>query len=504
MVRPGAAVRLNRASGKGLRCRLWAASALSLSQAAIPTVRSAMFEAIAIFFSLACVSTVFVAVGGVLTFRLAPEDKRPKVFSWLATWGLRGLLVPFAIWALMNLGLSWNLQPFMPAIQAAQVHGGPWFWDFISVMGVGLFVVSSYWTAVTLGWLLISAFRGTGNEARKDFRALSTTCFLALIIPAGIVLLLGGWGAAGMAATVMLAPIAGYGQGILNPKKVPPMYARAIARMKFGKYSEAEWEIIRELEKSEDDYEGWMMLAELYASQFHDLREAEQTILGICNEPKTTPSQLSVALHRLADWHLKLAQDPVAARHDLQMICDRLAGTHLAHMAQLRMNQLPFTREELREQQNAKPIPLPVLGDKLDELPPPPIPEVERQQAAIAAAACVERLKVDPNNVAAREKLANLFTERLNRPELGIEQLSLLLDMPDQAAGTRVEWLGQIAAWQIKYKGDWHSAKKSLERLVREFPDSAQALAARRRLAQLDQRLKSSGGTSPAPSKENP
>jgi hypothetical protein len=129
---------------------------------------------------------------------------------------------------------------------------------------------------------------------------------------------------------------------------------------------------------------------------------------------------------------------------------------------------------------------------------------VERQQAAIAAAACVERLKVDPNNVAAREKLANLFTERLNRPELGIEQLSLLLDMPDQAAGTRVEWLGQIAAWQIKYKGDWHSAKNSLERLVREFPDSAQALAARRRLAQLDQRLKSSGGTSPAPSKENP
>ena len=52
-----------------------------------------------------------------------------------------------------------------------------------------------------------------------------------------------------------------YGPSILHVKPTPPMYARAIARMKFGKYSEAELEIIRELEKCEDDFEGWMMLA---------------------------------------------------------------------------------------------------------------------------------------------------------------------------------------------------------------------------------------------------
>src|SRR5262249_25156093 len=153
--------------------------------------------------------------------------------------------------------------------------------------------------------------------------------------PATIIFLVGGWPTFGIGVTLLLAPIAGYGASILQPKTPPPMYARAVARMKFGKYNEAELEIIRELEKSEDDYDGWMMLAELYANQFHNLAEAERTILEICDQPNTTPSQLSVALHRLADWQLKLAQDPDAARRALQMVCDRLKGTHLGHMAQL-------------------------------------------------------------------------------------------------------------------------------------------------------------------------
>src|SRR5436853_4352969 len=100
----------------------------------------------------------------------------------------------------------------------------------------------------------------------------------------------------------MFGPMAGYAAAVLHRRQTPPMYARAIARIKFGKYTEAEWEIIRELEKAENDFEGWMMLAELYANQFTDLAEAERTILEICDQPKLSPSQLSVALHKLADW----------------------------------------------------------------------------------------------------------------------------------------------------------------------------------------------------------
>ena len=46
----------------------------------------------------------------------------------------------------------------------------------------------------------------------------------------------------------------------------------------------------------------------------------------------------------------------------------------------------------------------------------------------------------------------------------------------------RAEWLGLIAAWQIKYRQDLEAGRKTLERLVREFPQSPQAFAARRRL----------------------
>src|SRR5690348_4358809 len=127
-----------------------------------------MIETFAILLSIGCLSAVFVAAGCFLTYRFTPEANQPQIIAWLRTWGLRGLLVPAAIWALMNLSLSWNLQPFMPQVQAAQVLGGPWFPEFISVQTTGVFVLSSYWSAVTVAWLLVSAFHAAGPEARKD------------------------------------------------------------------------------------------------------------------------------------------------------------------------------------------------------------------------------------------------------------------------------------------------------------------------------------------------
>jgi len=62
--------------------------------------------------------------------------------------------------------------------------------------------------------------------------------------------------AGGLAAIAILLPIAGYAPAILRRKRLPPIYARAIAKMKFGKYSEAEREIIRELEKVRRRFEG--------------------------------------------------------------------------------------------------------------------------------------------------------------------------------------------------------------------------------------------------------
>ena len=55
------------------------------------------------------------------------------------------------------------------------------------------------------------------------------------------------------------------------------------------------------------------------------------------------------------------------------MISGRLPGTHLDRMAQLRINQLPKTAEDLQEQQTVSSIHMPALSDHLDDpLPPEP------------------------------------------------------------------------------------------------------------------------------------
>src|SRR2546430_11587326 len=55
--------------------------------------------------------------------------------------------------------------------------------------------------------------------------------------------------------------------------------------------SDAELEVLHELEKCEEDFDGWLMLAELYARHFHDLPEADRTIRELCGQPNVTRSE---------------------------------------------------------------------------------------------------------------------------------------------------------------------------------------------------------------------
>jgi hypothetical protein len=431
------------------------------------------------------VSIALVAATVVLSWRLAGHARMQAFRKSMVSWGIKGLLLPLLLWILMNVGLSFTLQPFMPQIQAAQNSGGNWLGPFMVVLAAGMFVISSYWTAATLTWRLLLKRAGMDEDARHDFHALCGICFAAMIVPAILIVLVGGWSALGLALALIAGVTAGYAASMTGPTRTPPMYSRALAQIKFGKYAEAELEIIQELEKCEDDFDGWMMMADLYANHFHDLGEAQKTIAEICEHPKITPSQFSVALHRLADWHLKLADDPDGARRALQVICDRLRGTHLAKMAQLRINALPHSAVEARERRTGTLIPLPALGTALDEEPAAEPRALQELDARELANDCVARLQRDPNDAAAREKLARLMAEHLGHADLAIEQLHLLLDMPDQTDGKRAEWLSLIAAWHLRYRQDRERGRKTLEKLIENFPDYPQAVAARRRLELL-------------------
>ena len=425
---------------------------------------------------------ILVSLAAFMIYRQAPEDqgRQAVVAEW--PWFVKGFVIPGVVWMLMNLGLSFQLQPFMPSVQAAKNSGGAWFLTFLGVAGVGLLLIASYWAAVTVGWLLFRASRALEGVARTDFRALCFTCLVGTALPVLWLVWMGGWYTVGFAALLIGLPIAGYAKSILQKPKQRPMYSRAIARMKFGKFADAEMEIIRQLESAENDFDGWLMLAGLYANQFKDIAEAEQIILEICDQPKVTPSQISVALHKLADWQLAIANDPDAADRALQVIKTRLPASHLARMAELRRTQLPRTRHELQEKRQPRHIPLPALnessGTAANDVPHP-------EQAGILISQLTEQLTRNPNDAADREKLARLLAEPLGKVDVAIEQLELLVQMPGQPDAKRAEWLGLIAAWQLKFQQDEPAARGTLDRIVREFPDTPQAFAAQRRISLL-------------------
>lgn len=444
-----------------------------------------MLLSLAKFILLFLLCLGFVTFAWVTAYRLTREHEHPQIPRWLLPWSVKGLLVPLAIWAAMNFGFSFELQPFMPQVQVAQ-SAGRWFPVFLAYAAFGFFAISTYWTALTLGWIVCRAGVGLEGDARVHFRGLCWTSLIGMSLPAVGIFLLGGWMALGLAAMAVLAPIAGYAPAILHQKKTPPMYAKAIARMKFGKYSEAEQEVILQLEKCVDDFDGWLMLADLYANHFNDLPEAEQTILEVCDQPRTNPAQLSIALHRLADWHLKLAGDPDTARRALQVICDRLPGTHLARVARLRADNLPRTAEEWREQQENKPIHLPALGDPLNDPASESAPTLSPAEAIGRVNQLSERLKQNPNDVATREELARVLAGQLGKADEAIDQLQLLVDLPGQPPEKTAHWLGLIAAWQLRYRHDADTARVVMQRLIREHPNTALAFTARRRLTQME------------------
>src|ERR1051325_3068911 len=163
-------------------------------------------QSLAIFIALFLLSTAFITAGWVMSSRLVAEHNRRRHQAWLLSWSIKGMVIPFALWVLVNIGLSWQLQPFMPAIQAARNAGGDWFSEFLRVVAIGLFIISSYWTALTLGWTLGRAGVGLSGDARSDFRSLCLTCFLAIIAPAIGIVVIGGWPLLGLAATAMLGP----------------------------------------------------------------------------------------------------------------------------------------------------------------------------------------------------------------------------------------------------------------------------------------------------------
>ena len=295
--------------------------------------------------------------------RVVPRDEWPVARLGILAWMAKGIALPLCVWILLNCGLLNRFPPIVPEISMA---GPRWPVMLLGTIPTALFFIASWWSAMSVGWFMALLWGRIPEANRRDLITASLGWSL-LAGPVSVAIVwMGGWVTLGLALVAWLLPISYVTLYSINEKVSAPGYSGAIAKIKFGKYDEAESEVIRQLEKCEDDFDGWMMLAELYATHFHDLPAAHQTILDLCAQPNINVSQISVALHRLADWHLA-HEDPGTARQALEEICARLPDTHLERMARLRIGQIPASREELIESKSRKPIRIPHFGEAEDQ-----------------------------------------------------------------------------------------------------------------------------------------
>ncbi|MBU6401658.1 MAG: tetratricopeptide repeat protein [Verrucomicrobia bacterium] len=267
-----------------------------------------------------------------------------------------------------------------------------------------------------------------------------------------------------------------------------PFYAVAQARRKRGEYREAIAAIQEQLEKFPADFTGWLLLAEVQADDLKDLAAARATLEQLLSQPGHAPKNLAHALNRLADWQLKLGRDPEAARESLERIGRLFPGTPEAQMAAQRLAHLASS-EFLAQQQERPRIVLPRFEDNLGLKAPGAGAQPPTENPAALAEEYVRHLDAFPLDHEIREKLAQLYADHFRRPDLAADQLEQLIAQPSAAPAQVAHWLNRLADVRIS-GGDEAAARGTLHRIIEQFPQTALAETARRRIAHLGLELR--------------
>ncbi|HSU53777.1 MAG TPA: hypothetical protein VLT36_06935 [Candidatus Dormibacteraeota bacterium] len=261
-----------------------------------------------------------------------------------AAWAVKGMVLPIAVWLLIHANISSRFPALLGNYAALPSGSGARSHFWVGLLGSGVFVAGSYWAAITFLWFLASHALEF-ETSRADLIGAGLLWPLVAALPCALLVYIGGWSTVGLATVIIVSSVLRDLLAIGNPRKKirRPVYERALKKIEAGKFGSAEKEVLRQLEKCESDYTGWMLLAELYATRFNDLPEAEGLILELCRQSETTRQQMSDALHRLADWQLEIGKDPRAARRTLDQIRRAFPASHYGDVAERRLAALQLT-----------------------------------------------------------------------------------------------------------------------------------------------------------------
>ena len=159
-----------------------------------------------------------------------------------------------------------------------------------------------------LGWVMWRCLKRT-----EDDRLIPKWIATALIAPIAVFVMISNGPFIGVPAAALLAIILGamwapnIGEfvaasltsmfdGGIREVDATPFYSIAEARRKRGRYDEALAEVQKQLEKFPNDFQGWLLLAQIQADDLKDLRAAQHA--GLCIRD---PDRAHVPLERLAD-----------------------------------------------------------------------------------------------------------------------------------------------------------------------------------------------------------
>src|SRR5690349_3299879 len=112
-----------------------------------------------ILLTLVCVG--FVIFPWVAAHRFAREEDHSLVRRWLWPWTIKGLILPLLLWAVMNYGVSFEIQPFLQQVQFAQ-GGKRWLPVYSKYLIYGFYIISTNWAALTLAWIIYRNRRRPG------------------------------------------------------------------------------------------------------------------------------------------------------------------------------------------------------------------------------------------------------------------------------------------------------------------------------------------------------
>ncbi len=285
-------------------------------------------------------------------------------------------------------------------------------------------------------------------------------------------------------AAMLFRPLTSAFDGGDEEAEAGPLYSQAEARRRQGKFNEAIHAIHGQLQEFPTDLAGQLLLASIQAENMNDLPGAEVTVHRLCSQKNHAPSQIAGALGLLADWHLKLDQDPEAARAALQRIIDAYPDTELALGAANRIAHLGSTAMLIEAHDRPTLVLKPgveYLGMMKDQSALMP----QEKDCRIEAGELVKHLGVFPQDTGAREQLARIYGGKFGRLDLATDQLEQLIALPHEPPRHVARWLNLLADLQVTCTEDTERAAATIGRIIERFPNQSFADLARQRLASL-------------------